>query len=140
TAGILPGSSRPRGQIHDPSNLRTGLIPPRTIDPAKGAPASAVRPSDQPAHAGAGARRDVSTLGAEALRPISASRSVAAWRVLVRWYDLEDKYAIPYFAFEKVPGQFHSDILRRTLALFIGCALAYAGGALLIARARQTTV
>lgn len=116
------------------------MIPPRTIDPAKGAPASAVRPSDEPAHADAEARRDVSTLVAEALLPIFAIWSVVAWLILLRWYDLEDKYAIPYFAFEKVPGQFHSDILRRTLALFIGCALAYAGGALLIARARQTTV
>jgi hypothetical protein len=85
------------------------------------------------------AQRDAATLLAEALLPAFAGASVLIWLIMLRWYDLGEKYAIPYFAFEKVPGQFHSTILHRTLALFIGGSLLYIAGCLLIARARRMT-
>jgi hypothetical protein len=121
------------------------LIRPRTLDnatrPATGGPAGDLA-TDAPrveTDARGASQRDAATLLAEALLPAFAGASVLIWLIMLRWYDLGEKYAIPYFAFEKVPGQFHSAIMHRTLALFIGGSLLYIAGCLLIARARTMT-
>jgi hypothetical protein len=110
------------------------LIRPRTFDHAEG---SFAKERDAARDATTG--RDLATLAAEVLLPLTAAGSIAIWLILIRWYDLADKYEIPFFAFEKVPGQFDSPVLRRTLWLFIAGALLYIVGALLLARTRHMT-
>jgi hypothetical protein len=85
----------------------------------------------------AGERRDLRTLVAELALPLLAVGSVLIWLQLQRWYGVTDKIAIPYFAFEKLDGQFHSEILRKTLALFILAALFYVSGFVVLARSAR---
>ncbi len=53
---------------------------------------------------------------------------LALWLALYQWYSLFVHHATPYFAFEKVPGQFDSPILRATLWLFLGLPFLYLAG------------
>lgn len=53
--------------------------------------------------------------------------SVASWWLLVRDWGVLDHYDVPFFAFEKVPGEFDSPILRRALAYLVAMGVAYAG-------------
>jgi hypothetical protein len=109
------------------------LIKPRVFEPAERLPIT------ERAEARAAAGRDAATLLAEAALPISAAGSVLIWLILLRWYDLAEKYEIPFFAFEKVEGQFDSATLHRTLWLFIGGSLLYIFGSLLLAGTRRVT-
>src|SRR5687767_588617 len=84
-------------------------------------------------------RRDLATLVAELALPLLAAGSVVLWLQIQRWYGVSDKIAIPYFAFEKLEGQFNSEILRRTLALFIVASLFYVAGFTLLARSSRIT-
>jgi hypothetical protein len=102
---------------------------------ARAARAATKRPGAERAGA-----RDVATTLAHAGLPFCAGASIAAWLLLARWYNLSEKIEIPYFAFEKVPGGFESETLRRTLLLFIGCALLYAVGFVLLASAKRMTL
>ena len=58
----------------------------------------------------------------------------AAWAILANWYSLPANRDNTHFAFEKLPGQWDSPILRGTLLLFLGLALAYAAGFALLNR------
>lgn len=64
---------------------------------------------------------------------------VACWVPLYRWYSIDGHYDVPYFAFEKVPGQFASSTLRWTLVLFVALALLYAAGYWVLRRASRLT-
>jgi hypothetical protein len=57
-----------------------------------------------------------------------AAAATACWYGLSRWYGLFANKNNTHFAFEKIPGQFDSPILRRTLALFVIIAILYAAG------------
>ena len=110
------------------------MIRPRLIE-NRGRTAIATPAAERPEETA----RDRWVTAAEWLIPSFAVVSIAIWIVLVRWYDLGEKYRIAYFAFEKLPGQFNSPILQKTLWLFIGASLLYIGGCLLLARARTIT-
>jgi len=56
---------------------------------------------------------------------------------LYQWYGLFENRDNTHFAFEKIPGQFNSPIIRRTLLLFLAVSVLYAVGYLLIRRAAQ---
>jgi len=58
----------------------------------------------------------------------------AVWAVIARWYSLPANRDNTHFAFEKLPGHTESPMLRGTLLLFVGLALAYFGGYLLLRR------
>ena len=64
---------------------------------------------------------------------------VACWVPLYRWYSIDEHYDVPYFAFEKVPGQFDSPTLRWTLVLFVALALLYAAGYVVLRRASRVS-
>lgn len=119
------------------------MIPPRTFDHAERPPAIdntlPAEPRSATSRTETTCRRDVATLLAELILPLSAAGSILIWMILLRWYNLAEKYEIPFFAFEKVPGQFNSAILHRTLWLFIAGSLLYIVGALLIAQTRRVT-
>lgn len=57
-----------------------------------------------------------------------AAATTICWYGLYRWYGLFANRNNTHFAFEKIPGQFDSPILRRTLALFVVISLIYAVG------------
>jgi hypothetical protein len=61
--------------------------------------------------------------------------AIACWVGLYRWYGLFENRDRTHFAFEKIPGQFDSPVLRRTLALFLVIAVLYAAGYFIIRRA-----
>ncbi|HYO29953.1 MAG TPA: hypothetical protein VER37_05170, partial [Thermomicrobiales bacterium] len=63
-----------------------------------------------------------------------AGAVTAAWTVLANWYSLPANRDNTHFAFEKLPGQWDSPVLRGTLLLFLGLALAYALGFALLTR------
>jgi hypothetical protein len=65
--------------------------------------------------------------------------AVACWVGLYRWYGLFENRNNTHFAFEKVPGQFDSPVLRRTLALFIAVSVLYAVGYWVIRRAPRVS-
>ena len=111
------------------------MIRQRTLDTAKTAAAA-----DRAAAPASGARRDIATLVAELALPLLAAGSVVIWLQMQQWYGVRERYAIPFFAFEKLEGQFHSEILRRTLLLFILAALLYAAGFALLARANRISL
>jgi len=110
------------------------LIRQRTIEAGKRADAPS---NGDQALVAAPARRDVATLVAELALPVLAAGSVVIWLQLQRWYGIAERYKVPYFAFEKLDGQFNSEILRRTLVLFVLASLLYAAGFILIARANR---
>lgn len=110
------------------------MIRPRVFDEAERTPGE-----ETVLASGAAAKRDTATLLAALLLPLAAAGSVVIWLILLRWYDLAERYETPFFAFEKVPGQFDAPILRRTLWLFIAASLLYIAGAMLIAHARRVT-
>ncbi len=56
---------------------------------------------------------------ADALLLTMAIVSVVFWATLYRWYSVFAHIATPYYAFEKLPGQFDSPILRQTLIFFL---------------------
>src|SRR5215213_7873063 len=60
--------------------------------------------------------------------------SICCWLQLYRWYGLFENRNNTHFAFEKIPGQFDSPIIRRTLLLFLLLSLLYAVGYGLINR------
>jgi hypothetical protein len=63
--------------------------------------------------------------------------AVACWLPLYRWYSIADHYDIPYFAFEKIEGQFASRTIRWTLALFVALTVIYLAGYLILRAARR---
>ncbi len=71
--------------------------------------------------------------------PVMAIVVTIGWLLLLRWFDLREKIAFRYFAFEKVPGQFHSTTMHRTLAIFIAASLLYMVAAVLLLRVRAMT-
>jgi len=83
--------------------------------------------------------RDRVTRIAGVVIPVMAVLATIGWMLLLRWFDLREKIEFRYFAFEKVPGQFHSTAIRRTLAIFIGTSLLYTIAAVLLARVRTMT-
>lgn len=83
-------------------------------------PATAPNPSDA-----ADERSD--RVGEFLLLAVSVA-AIFCWYKLYQWYGLFANRNHTHFAFEKIPGQFDSPILRRTLALFVVIAILYAGG------------
>jgi hypothetical protein len=65
--------------------------------------------------------------------------SISCWLALYQWYGLFENRNNTHFAFEKVPGQFDSPIIRRTLLLFLAVSLLYAVGYGLINRATRVS-
>jgi hypothetical protein len=57
-----------------------------------------------------------------------AVAAIVCWYGLYRWYGLFANRNNTHFAFEKIPGQFDSPILHRTLELFVIISLLYAVG------------
>jgi hypothetical protein len=112
------------------------VIRPRFLEQRSRSRIDAVPAGDR---AEAVAETDAWVIAAEWLIPAFAGLSVAIWLVLMRWYDVHERYATPYFAFEKLPGQFNSPILRKTLSLFVASSLLYAGGCVLLARVPRVT-
>lgn len=53
--------------------------------------------------------------------------TVAGWWMLVRDWGVLDHYDVPFFAFEKVRGEFDSPVLRRALVYLVAIGVAYAG-------------
>ena len=75
------------------------------------------------------------TRRADLLIGVLSLAAVGCWVALYRWYSIARNYDIPYFAFEKVPGQFASPTLRWTLVLFVALSLLYAAGYVVLSRA-----
>ena len=85
------------------------------------------------------ATRGESDALADALLLTMAIVSVVFWAVLYRWYSVFAHIATPYYAFEKLPGQFDSPILRQTVIYFLIITQAYFVGYWLIKRAGRIT-
>ncbi len=83
--------------------------------------------------------RGESDLVADVLLLTMAVVSVVFWGALYRWYSVFAHIATPYYAFEKLPGQFDSPILRQTVIFFLIIAQAYFVGYWLIRRAGRVT-
>ncbi len=83
--------------------------------------------------------RDLATDAAAVLIPGFAAISTAVWLIFLRWYGLSDRIEFPYFAFEKIPGQFDSAIMHRTLALFLIASFVYVCACLVLAKTKRLT-
>ena len=57
-----------------------------------------------------------------------AGLATVCWSLIYRWYALFDHASEPFFAFEKLPGQFDSPAVRATELLFIAVSVIYITG------------
>ncbi len=53
--------------------------------------------------------------------------TVVCWLALLRWFALVEHYAMPGFAFDKIPGHMQSPVLRGTVLIFCTLGLLYIG-------------